>query len=211
MLKIELNCAQCNALFKLAAKEYRRQVKRGRQLFFCSRSCGAVHANSLRDGRVTATSVACVYCGKPFLSDTSARAAKHCSHACANRGNVTPRRRIAARAAGLVNIKNNMTVHTRAAGLATREGWKYAAIRKYLNSIGEPCSIEFPLRNSIYDLALPRLKTLVEFDGPEHSSVRGVIKDRFKQTVAANNGWSIRRVKVTPNSVICPIVCCQIL
>lgn len=42
---MEVICQQCGIKFEKEDKEVRRQVKEGRDYFFCSRSCTGVYAN----------------------------------------------------------------------------------------------------------------------------------------------------------------------
>jgi len=43
---INLTCAQCGVEFQKARSEYNRQVKRGRDYFFCKQTCATVHGNN---------------------------------------------------------------------------------------------------------------------------------------------------------------------
>lgn len=43
---IKLRCANCNKEFEKLDKEYRRQIKKGNNRFFCTRSCTAIKVNS---------------------------------------------------------------------------------------------------------------------------------------------------------------------
>lgn len=42
---IDLTCAVCNLTFKKICREYKRQLKAGRDRFFCSRNCAAIKNN----------------------------------------------------------------------------------------------------------------------------------------------------------------------
>lgn len=43
---ITLKCANCNTDFEKVAREYRRQIKKGNDRFFCTSSCAATKINS---------------------------------------------------------------------------------------------------------------------------------------------------------------------
>lgn len=45
MKVIELSCTNCSSHFEIPLNEYKRQIKKGRDYFFCSRSCSAIKSN----------------------------------------------------------------------------------------------------------------------------------------------------------------------
>ena len=90
----------------------------------------------------------------------------------------------------------------RAAALRSREGWKYKSIRKLLENYGLPYVFEMPLNRYIFDLALPSLQLLVEFDGKYHACAAQAREDEEKGLVANKNGWAVVHIRVRQNAVI---------
>lgn len=80
---LELNCAFCNSIFFILKKEYKRQIRKGRQNFFCSRSCSANFLNKERGGNlIFGLIISCPACDVKFAPKTSDQ--KFCSIACSN-------------------------------------------------------------------------------------------------------------------------------
>lgn len=48
MSTILLNCNHCNKEFEKELKEYKRQSKNGRNVFYCTQGCASIHSNKNR-------------------------------------------------------------------------------------------------------------------------------------------------------------------
>lgn len=87
--------------------------------------------------------------------------------------------------------------------LKKREAWKYADIKRYLDTYNIRYEFEYVVGEFfIYDLVLHDYRLLVEFDGTSHNSKSSAIDDFEKDCVAEENGYEIIRVKVDDNLVI---------
>jgi very-short-patch-repair endonuclease len=113
-------------------------------------------------------------------------------------------RREAQRRAGLANIHHLDNMNARAAGLLTREGWKYVLLEKVLLESGRSFSFEFPLGRFVYDLVLHDAGVIVEFDGPEHAAGYQSRIDQAKTAYAEDAGYAVVRREVVPRTVISP-------
>jgi very-short-patch-repair endonuclease len=206
----ELNCAWCGKVFFILVKEYHRQIRKGREVFFCGLSCAASFRNETVGAKILPVNKECPVCHRVFQSDTSSKAATFCSRSCASKGSVTEYRRQKAREMGLQN-QGILTIDMTAASLRTREAWKYAALEEYLTNIGEPFQFEYPIDDAIFDLALTRRKMLVEFDSDYHESSSQQERDLEKDETARTNGWTLERVRVARNMPIHPSVIRDVL
>jgi len=179
---IALQCAHCNKKIEVLAAEHKRQVSLGRKRFFCSKSCAAILGNNLRDDLRCIVEKICPQCREKFETMTGAKSSTFCSRECASAGSVTEKRRDVARATGFANYKNIGTAKSISDGLRTREAWKYKELESYLKSRGEPYKFEFVLPDTrhIFDLALPRLTVLIEFDGRYHRLEKQANRDSKK-------------------------------
>ena len=200
-LPIDVRCAWCGKEFTIPAKEYNRQLKNGRNHFFCQRACSAFFGNVLRGNRVLPTEKICPVCNTKFSSDTGAKSASFCSRSCASKGSVTDYRREKSREMGEKH-KQELGPKAIAAGLKVREAWKYALLKKFLEELQEPYETEFLILNYIFDLALTQKKILVEFDGPYHKDQSIQEKDKEKTKVAEQSGWKVFRIAVGQSSII---------
>lgn len=77
MNMIPIICHQCFNKFEIPTKEYTRQIKNGREYFFCSRSCSA--SQTTHKGIKSN----CLFCHKEFNTTTHRKAKKCCSLDCA--------------------------------------------------------------------------------------------------------------------------------
>lgn len=199
----QLSCAECSTTFTKPTKEVRRQTKAGRTHFFCSGPCAARYNMRVTGRTKPVVSRVCPTCGSTFQASTKVRGALHCSRSCASAGSVTDYRRERAREVGAPNLQHD--VATIAAALRSREGWKYQPLIQVLTQLGVPHTFEFPLDPFIYDLALHESKTLVEFDGPDHTyDTNAQAIDAEKDRHAQALGWTLIRVSVDPSAVIPP-------
>jgi very-short-patch-repair endonuclease len=111
---------------------------------------------------------------------------------------------------GLQN-KDALDINATAAGLRSREAWKYTSLDKYLKNIGEPFQFEYPIGDAIFDLALIRRKILVEFDSDYHEYSLQQERDLEKDGIADANGWDMERIRVARNMPIHPSVLGDVL
>jgi very-short-patch-repair endonuclease len=62
---------------------------------------------------------------------------------------------------------------------------------------------EFKLGSFIYDFAIPKLGLLIELDSKRyHSNKRHRIRDGAKDKNAADQGWTLKRVRIGPHMVL---------
>lgn len=195
---VKLVCGWCSKAFEKAVGEVNRQRRTGRERFFCSLSCSAQHHNERRKNKpITKT---CPHCGKDFESDTGAKAATYCSRSCASAGSMTPERRAAMRRGGQ---QTGGTIEKMAAAMREREAWRYVHVKDALDALGVRYQFEYPIEDvGIFDLALPGLMVLVEFDGPDHDSEYQRERDEEKDRAAKQLGWRVERVPCEPGEVI---------
>jgi YHS domain-containing protein len=81
---ITIKCACCGSEAEKRKAEINRQIKNGRNFFFCSQECSAknnsekrvIHKDILKN---------CLWCGTEFLSNTKKRARKCCCKDCSSR------------------------------------------------------------------------------------------------------------------------------
>lgn len=199
-----LRCLECTDEFSKETKEITRRVKSGKTEFFCSIACSTAYRMRVTGVTYPTLELPCPTCGTVFQTTAAPKARKHCSQSCAN----TTRVRMATEgrvAGGLAHVNNLLGVTALAAALRSREGWKYQPLVHVLTQLGVAYTFEFPLDPFIYDLALHESKTLVEFDGPDHTySTEAQTTDAEKDRHAQALGWSLVRVPVDPATVIPP-------
>jgi very-short-patch-repair endonuclease len=184
-------CFFCRKDFHKPVGEYNRTIREGQDRHFCSGSCAAKEGNASRKSKPLVK--VCKYCGKDFNTTTHSKAAKFfCSRGCASSGSMTPHRIKRAVEMGTALPHD---VHTIAASLRSKEGWKYQGVLKHLDDCQVKYFVEHPIGNYIFDLALPGLKTLVEFDGDYHKYTDQAKTDRKKTAVAWKHGWVVARVR----------------
>lgn len=203
---IRLKCPWCGALFdKRLAEIVRQRKNEGESVrFFCTRRCACLAGNAGRDDLRMRVVKVCPACGGSFGALTGAKSPTYCSRGCASRGSVTEYRRARAREVGGKNLSSDIEVL--AASLRSREAWKYRDLREYLEARGEPFVFEFALGSFVFDLCLPRLKMLVEFDGDGHSTPREQAADAKKAQSAELQGWRVVRRAVLVAHIIHPRV-----
>lgn len=195
-MDIDIKCKQCEAEFKILKKEYTRQLKRGRRFFFCSLRCGAVYANSFRISEVV--SKKCAYCAREFVTKQDRHEADYCSRSCASKGSVTSHRREKACEIGR-SSGNLLTIEET---LLKREYFKYALLELALIKRNVRHAFEYRIDDCVFDLALLDKQLLVEFDGPDHRYMHGLLRDAKHDAVAVENGWKVLRVPVEIGQVV---------
>jgi len=200
MSSVPLECSYCSKPFLLSKAEYNRQVRKGRERFFCSRSCSAKYGNDNRENRTREIEKTCPYCDKSFKTRTGKTEATFCSRGCASAGSVTKYRREKAREMGSQNVGAINDIAVIAKGLRTRESWKYEELKKFFLSRGERFEPEYPLGRYVFDLALPDRKLFLEFDGKDHEWTVMAQKDAEKDEFAESKGWKVVRIRVNKNT-----------
>lgn len=194
---LTLNCAWCGGSFSKRKAEVKRQMKKGRNYFFCSLNCAAHWGNRKKKNKDIKK--VCPYCEEEFTSHTGTRAPVFCSRSCASAGSVTEKR-LKGNAKGGIKFD----IYTIAKGLKKREAWKYKELQAFLNFIDISYEFEYPIENvGIFDLALFSENTLVEYDGPYHRNEQ-LIEDEHKDEKAKALGWRVVRISVNPSEVISP-------
>lgn len=199
-----LTCLECSKEFQKETKEVKRRVKAGKTEFFCGISCSTAYRMRVTGVTYPPVEAICPTCGREFTTTSAPKAPKHCSRSCAN--TTRPREATPGRvAAGLAHADNLLGVHVLAASLRSREGWNYQGMVTVLTQLGVSHTFEFPLDPYVYDLALHDTKTLVEFDGPDHTySTEVQALDALKTQHAHQLGWKLERIAVEPAAPIPP-------
>ena len=198
-------CGWCKKEFEMLGREYKRQAKKGRDIFFCSISCGAYHNNSKRYGAPIEVTKKCMECSISFVVIINRKGSekRFCSRVCASKGSVTQKRRDAARD---ITTKTPFTIHSIAAGLRVREWDKYTLLSSVLNELKIDHCFEYVLPNTnyIFDLALFDKKLLIEFDGKYHEWEKQRIVDKQKSDIALVHGWQVVRINSEEKGAIHP-------
>lgn len=196
-------CAECKKSHDIDLSEYNYQIRRGRENFFCSRTCSAKFNNS-KNRKWFARTQICKYCGKSFETESHYEVA-FCSRECASAGSITVYRRQQMSEGG----KKGQIIHPGTPELTCqilkkRERWKYEEIKKMLESFNIEHEFEFLLDNMfIYDLHIPSWNLLIEFDGQYHMEKTQSESDKEKTKYAEDKGYQLIRI-VTDNNVIIP-------
>ena len=201
---IKITCAYCGATVKKSAKEIQRQQKKGRLHFYCNLSCAAKHKNEAKK-KPEVTKI-CPICGKEFVTSTRNKRNKtFCSRSCASKGSVTEYRRNRAIEIGKhLSEKYTADVRTVKRMMEKREKYKYSEIETFLQNNNIKYDFEFVLENKLYDLALIDKRVLIEFDGKDHECSKGECfeNDKIKDTIALQNNWTLKRIKVKSSEII---------
>lgn len=202
--KVMITCAECGAQKEIEFGEWNYWHRRGREHFFCSRSCTAKFRN--RPYKIDRTrEIICQHCGKSFVT-SSEQDVKYCSRSCASAASVTPARRAGSRKGGVAAQKLPTTVHfdilSAQKALKRREMWKYEELIKLLDKQGVRYEFEYLLDHYIFDLALLDRRILIEFDGSYHVSKEQLRSDQIKATYAAGKQWIVFHVPTEDNVII---------
>lgn len=199
-----ITCAWCGEKTEKRAAEIKRQNKKGRYHFFCSRSCSVQYGNSLKGYQREPITKICPQCNQPFEAMTGRKEPTFCSRECASKGSVTPARRRAGRQLAMAYPPKNNSIEDIAAILLSREMWKYERLRNWLNEKNIPHQFERPIGNGVFDLALLDRKLLIEFDGRSHKEAKQKERDAEKDSIAVQNGWSVVRIEVDDGQIFHP-------
>lgn len=192
-------CTWCGIQSEKPDKEIRRQIKKGRNFFFCC-SKHAAHYNNLNKRNRFPIRKKCKYCGTEFSTFTGRKEKSFCSRSHASRGSISELRRQKAKEMGRKTRKNLISVSQ---VLKIREKWKYEKIIKYLEVNKIIFEIEYEIKPFVYDLALIDKKLLIEFDERYgHSGKKQHFIDIKKDQIAKENGWKIKRIKVKEKTII---------
>lgn len=199
---IEIECENCHKKVMKPLSEVKRNIRIGRRLF-CSLSCTAVAANSIK--RSTPIEKTCPRCGTVFMSSTHKKAATYCSASCASLSSVTEKRRAGNRKGGyasLASISQEEKTRRVSMILKSREQWKYSALKEFLGN--RPHEFEYPIGNCVFDLALFDTKVLIEFDGRYHNGSTQNSIDTEKAKVGEAAGFRVIHLKTKDQTVISP-------
>lgn len=196
MSTVTMICYWCKKEYELRKAEYNRQIKCGKERFFCSLSCCCKYRNSLYN-HIYVIEKNCPTCKKIFISTTHAKASKYCSRGCASKGSVTDYRRERARENGRLNLKHTPKII--AASLRSREWFKYRKLHKFLKRREIKHKFEYVCGKYIFDLALIKRKVFLEFDGgTKKSQIQNIKKDEL----ANNHGWQVVHVPLKRNEIV---------
>ena len=207
-MDINLLCSYCDKKFSISYGEYNRQIKKGREYFFCSRSCAAKKGNAERPNRRVSVEKICLYCHEPFSTMTGAKSPDYCSRSCASAGSVTDNRRNAQRVAGLQHKDNLILVDET---LRRRELWKYKKLISFFEFKKENFKFEYNINDYVYDLALIERKIFIEFDAINHLHPQQMLIDNEKDKLAEEHGWKVIRKRVLSNTIIEPSLLYDVL
>ena len=214
---IQLICATCGKPFERYRSEYNamQRVKPGCKVF-CSRRCSALASprSQVRTEKGEVERI-CIVCGKVFIAKYRKSAENKskwvtegtyfCSRGCASRGSVTNYRRQRARETGLATLgsKPYQEVLKDARNcLLKREGYRYKDAEQYLIDHNIPYEFEYIIEDRIFDLYLPSINTIVEFDEPCHTGVESDAIDLLKDEIAKNHGMKIVRIRIQTKEII---------
>jgi very-short-patch-repair endonuclease/DNA-directed RNA polymerase subunit RPC12/RpoP len=197
MKTIDVVCEYCASTVTKPLKEYTRSMKKGMKMF-CSNSCGAKFNNHSRE--MPDQEAQCELCSSSFMAKRMAgRWTRFCSRECASKGSYNENRRqsvlkLVASGFGRGNLI------TASAALKMREAWKYVELASTLQGVSH--EFEYPMGNSVYDLALFDSKIIIEFDGDDHRTQKQQWIDRSKDISAKEAGFTVVRVPVEAAKVI---------
>lgn len=222
MKTVDVKCRQCQIDFIICFSEYKRQIKNGRDHFFCSRSCACSYGNFLKYGNLheqwKESCVVCVICGDkiPFyLWKKKHRAKRNRRMIC---GNVKCR--------AIINGMNGSMAQKsklREAALKSKTYLKNFQSSGMNNSrtsskgerqLREALKIEFgdkevlahrhfkigdDLLKSV-DMFLPKYNLIIEYDGEYHfRNIYGnfeliVMKDKLLENWCLTNNYRLIRI-----------------
>jgi very-short-patch-repair endonuclease len=193
---VNLKCSGCKVEFTKPKKEYDRRIKLGKRQFFCSLSCGAVSNN--KDKKIPPPEKKpCLGCGLFFQPRRFKKViTSFCSGSCASKNSVTDYRRLKASESGKNNQSNLLKTHET---LKLREAWKYEKLKKVLDANKIEHEFEFGLGNYVFDLYIPKINLLIEFDAKYHNSDKQREIDQQKTNTAKKKGFKVARMRTGSN------------
>lgn len=198
---ITIKCANCSAAKDIDRSEYNYQVSRGRENFFCSRTCSA-QFNNQKNKRWFKRIQVCEYCQKSFETESHYEV-RFCSRECASAGSITEYRRQKMSEGG----HRGQQLHPGSPAdmckiLKTREGWKYEEIKSYLDYANINYEFEYLVDKYVFDLALFDYKIFIEFDSDYHLNSHQQEIDKLKRETATKLGWSVIHIDTDSNAVL---------
>ena len=195
----EIICVNCGKSHLIDLGEYNYQVRRGRKNFFCSNVCSGQYNNARNKKPVIQK--ACEYCGNTFDCHTP-YTKRFCSRSCASAGSITEKRLEGNRKGGL-NCKEGHDAYAIQKLLRVREQWRYSELSTLLESFNIEHEFEYVVDGKyIFDLYLPSINLLVEFDEDYHNSPKQQDVDKIKAECASSNGYQVKRISVESGSII---------
>ena len=199
---IKITCANCGSSKNIDRSEYNYQIVRGRENFFCSRTCSAQFNNKKNKKWFKRTQI-CKHCGKSFDTDSHYEVT-FCSRECASAGSITDFRRHQMSVGGRTSQERHPVTSVNSCKiLKKREAWKYQDIKSWLDKQSINHEFEYLVNKYIFDLALFDYKTFIEFDSDYHLSDEQKVIDESKAQTARNIGWDVIHV-ATDYSVVLP-------
>lgn len=194
----EIICVNCGKSHLIDLGEYNYQVRRGRKNFFCSNVCSGQYNNARNKKPIIQK--ACEHCGNTFDCATP-YTKRFCSRSCASAGSITEKRLEGNRKGGL-NCKEGHDAYSIQKLLRAREAWRYTQLTALLESFNIDHEFEYVVGNKyIFDLYLPSVNLLIEFDEDYHSG-KQLESDAVKSQFAVANGYTVDRIRVNTGEVI---------
>ena len=196
-----LFCSECGSKFQILQREYKRQTKKGREHFFCSRTCSAIFNNRKRKVERRIKNKICPVCNKEFETIAGPKESTFCSRSCASKGSVTHYRRSKMREGGLAKVENLLSQEE---VLSKREAWKYVKLKEKLNNARIHHKFEYGIDSFVFDLALFDKNLLIEFDEKYHQYSKQKNKDFIRDKKAESLGWKVIRLETEASKEIDP-------
>lgn len=200
MSSVTIECKSCGKLHDIDKGEYNYWIRHGRDYFFCSRKCANQYINNKRKINHSRT-LMCPQCGKQFQTSANYEVT-YCSRSCASKASVTDYRRLRMSEGGKKSQKlRPATAEVMSRSMKIREMHRYSLIDSFLNDLSIDHEFEFELEGRIFDLAIPAMMYMFEFDGPNHKYRDEYDNDRLKDTIAKSNGWTLVRIRYDDSSI----------
>ncbi len=201
---MKLMCSNCYNEFLKETNEYMRQVRKGREHFFCSLRCGAIYKNRERGHKKKVILKMCPCCKHIFVTDTSANKT-YCTGSCASKSSMTEKRIAGNRKGGYTSYYNSnkfSRLKMTAKGLRKREWKKYELLDKKLTNLNINHQFEFPIDDiGVIDLFLSDYDLLIEFDSSYHSGKQKV-KDEIRDEKLVKLGYRVIRIETLSDGII---------
>jgi len=193
-------CTWCEKESEKPDREIKRQLKKGRTIFFCCISHVAKYYNLRKKNHPIKKN--CKLCGIEFPTVTGSKERDFCSRSHASKGSMTELRKRVYKDVSHKSRENLISVDET---LRKRENWKYKKIIELLDRNNIKYEFEYRIKPYIYDLALFEKKIFIEFDGKYHFTEKEQKQtDRKKDELARKNNWKIIRIPVQTNVIIDP-------
>jgi very-short-patch-repair endonuclease len=209
---MKLYCENCKKEFEKANREYKRQLKKGREYFFCCLRCSAKHRNRQRGCNEYPQKKICPKCLKEFIVNNKDENRTFCSRSCANSRPCLEETKKKISKTNSIIIKNKwlhdkeyVKKQLNKKNIFTSKGERY--IRDYFienMKIGEWTFGGLATIKKEFiscDLYSRKLKVCFEYDGIWHfEDIKGQLKkkqykDRLLEEWCLANGWRLIRIK----------------